>query len=64
MSETMKIPHLITLAKASAASGVPLSSLRRYANDRKFPSHKIEGSVYVDVADLNAWIASTKRESA
>lgn len=65
MSEVaMKIPRLITLVKASEASGIPLSSLRRYAKDKKFPSHKIASALYVDVADFNDWIESTKKVSA
>lgn len=62
--EAMKIPHLITLAKAHKASGIPLSSLRRYAKNKVFPSHRIGEAIYVSVSDFNAWIESTKKVSA
>ena len=47
---------LFTLSEISKKYGIPLSTLRRWAAERKFPLYKISNRVRVSVKEWEEWI--------
>ena len=51
---------LVTLRDISEQYSIPLSTLRRWASERRFPLHKISNMIRVSPVEFEEWIASTK----
>ena len=59
MSDFMN-KSLVTLRDISEQYSIPLSTLRRWSSERRFPLHKISNMIRVSPVEFEEWIASTK----
>ena len=53
-------PKIINLRQLSIYSGIPLSTLRRWASERKFPLYKISSRVMVSIEEFDTWLEKSK----
>ncbi len=53
-------PRLINLRQLSIYSSIPLSTLRRWASERKFPLYKISSRVMVRIDEFDTWLEKSK----
>ena len=51
---------LLPLKKISEIYSIPLTTLRRWASERRFPLYKISNRISVDVDEFNGWICKHK----
>lgn len=45
-----------TLAELSDIYGIPITTLRRWAAERKFPLHKISNRIRVSIKEWENWL--------
>ena len=50
-------PKLLTLKEISKIYSIPLSTLRRWAAERKFPLYKISNRIRVSVEEFEEWLS-------
>lgn len=53
-------PNLINLRQLSMYSSIPLSTLRRWASERRFPLYKISSRVMVRIDEFDTWLEKSK----
>ncbi|GJM17630.1 MAG: hypothetical protein DHS20C13_29570 [Thermodesulfobacteriota bacterium] len=53
-------PKLINLRQLSIYSNIPLSTLRRWASERRFPLYKISSRVMVQIDEFDNWLEEYK----
>ena len=58
MSKEDAIQKLATLSEISEIYSIPLSTLRRWASERRFFLYKISNRIRVDKKEFNRWIES------
>lgn len=51
---------LVTLRDISEQYSIPLSTLRKWASERRFSLYKISNMIRVSPVEFEEWIASTK----
>ena len=51
---------LVTLRDISKQYSIPLSTLRRWASERRFPLHKISNMIRVSPVEFEEWIGSKR----
>lgn len=52
----MQTKTFLSLQEISEKFGIPLSTLRRWAAERKFPLYKISNRVRVSIDEWEAWL--------
>lgn len=55
-------PKFINLKQLSVYTNIPLSTLRRWASEQKFPLYKISSKVMVKIDEIDAWLEKSKVE--
>ena len=54
----------VNLKQLSQVTSIPLSSLRRFASERRFPLYKINNSrILVDLEEFFKWLKESKIEA-
>lgn len=51
---------LVTLKEISERYSIPLSTLRRWASERKFPLYKVSNRIRVSPEEFQQWINASK----
>jgi len=55
-------PRLVALKTISQVYSMPLSTLRRWSSERRFPLYKISNRIFVDIDEFNEWVSKHKIE--
>lgn len=57
-------PQAVDIVEAAKRLGLPVRTLRfRREHDLAPPSYRLGNRIFYDIADLDAWVASQKRET-
>lgn len=55
-----KICNLLTLREVANRYGLPLTTLRRWASERRYPIYKISNRIRVSETEFNNWLEKFK----
>ncbi len=53
-------PKLLTLKEISKIYSIPLSTLRRWASERRFPLYKVSNRILVSPEEFEEWVNQQK----
>lgn len=64
MENNKRIGELVTIDQLSKCYSIPLSTLRRWASERRFPLFKISNRIRVSVEDFEIWLRAFKIDNS
>ncbi len=53
-------PKLLNLKEISKIYSIPLSTLRRWASERRFPIYKISNRILISIEEFEEWLNEQK----